>query len=192
MMDDTENLSDPTQEEGDDVAKLSIVVRAQVEGDTTPRVWLIYEYEGTRLAVATSADSPYELIRETEVPTLTDDDAVRIKELSTEERARFEDAMRRISDVSDAGLEIWTPLRTSAAFAAGVWETTVGEELSHSVFGRSTPQRLARSIGAANTHDLGLAVDREESIDLQLSPRKRGLRPDQDDEDQSQRHGHSL
>ena len=185
-MSDPTNRPESTQEDAGDVTKLSIVVRARVDEDTAPRVWLLYEHEGTREAIATSADDPYELIRESDLPALTDDDAVRVKELGADERARFEEELQRISDVSAAGLEIWTPLRTSEAFAAGIWETAVGERLPHSVFGRSTPQTLARSIRAANAHELGLSLDDQESVELRLSPRER------DDPNQSHRHGQSL
>lgn len=191
-MNDADKQSGPPQEEAHDVATLTIVVRARIEGDSTPRVWLLYSYEGTHLTLATSADRPYELIRETDLPTLTDRDAVRIRELDAEARNRFEEATQRFSKVSDAGLQLWTPLRTSEAFAAEIWENTVGEELPHRVFGQSTPETLARSIGIANADDLGLSVARRQPTDLQLSPTDRGLRNDPDDQDQSQRHGHSL
>ncbi len=191
-MDDPMNQVDRNQQVTGDVARLSIVVRTQVEDESTPRVWLLYEHEGRRLAVATSADNPYKLIRETEMPALTNADVVRVKDLGADERVRFEDAMQRVSEVSDAGLEIWTPLRTSEAFAAGIWETTVGEKLAHSVFARSTPQTLARSISAANVRDSGLSQDNQERIGLELSPRQRRQRHDSADQDQSQHRGRSL
>lgn len=190
-MDDAMN-QDPPQQEGDDVTRLSIVVRPQVDDDFTPRVWLIYEHEGSRLAIATSADDPYELVRETELPAQTEADALRVRELGVEERARFEEALNRISEVCDAGLQVWTPLRTSEAFAAGIWEAAVGERLPYSVFGRSTPQALARSIRAANERELGLSQDEQEPIELQLSPRERAWGQDLDDDSQAQRQGRSL
>lgn len=190
-MDDAMN-QDPPQQEGDDVTRLSIVVRPQVDDDFTPRVWLIYEHEGSRLAIATSEDDPYELVRETELPAQTEADALRVRELGVEERARFEEALNRISEVSDAGLQVWTPLRTSEAFAAGIWEAAVGERLSYSVFGRSTPQALARSISAANERELGLSQDEQEPIELQLSPRERAWGQDLDDDSQAQRQGRSI
>jgi hypothetical protein len=127
-----------------------------------------------------------------ELPAQAEADAVRVRELGAEERARFEAELNRVSEVSDAGLQVWTPLRTSEAFAAGIWEATVGEELKYSVFGRSTPQTLARSIRAANSHDLGLSQNELESIDPQLSPRGRAQQPDLDDEGQTHRQGPSL
>ena len=183
-MDDPMNTEDSSQEDTIDGTKLSIVVQARVEDDQTPRVWLLYENQGNSLVIATSAESPYELIQETAVPTLAEDDAIREKGLGAEARTRFEDAMQRISDVSDAGLEIWTPLRTSEAFAAGIWEAALGEKLPHTIFGQSSPQKLAQSISAANAHDLGMSQDIEERIELPLTPRERGLEPEQDDQDQ--------
>jgi hypothetical protein len=191
-MDDAMNQEDPAQQEGDDVTRLSIVVRPLVPDDPTPRVWLIYEREGSRLALATSGDDPYELIRETELPALAETDAWRVRELSAEERARFEEALNRISEVSDAGLPVWTPLRTSEAFAAGIWEAAVGEKLQHSVFGRSAPKTLAHSIRAANARELGLSQDDQEPIELHLSPRKRAWGQDLDDGGQAHRQGQSL
>ena len=200
-MDRPKNDGTPKPLDGEDGHTLSIVVRVDPRDSSAIRVWLEHAQDVDLTTLATSPEHPFELAVAADRPDGNDRLVVRTKPLSPETFKKFSQAMEGVSEAMHSGLVVWTPLRTSAAFCASIWEATFDEGLAHRAFGLSTPETLARSIERANARDLGLTQNEEARVDIEISQRDHQFNQRNEDDlsqknteeqDQARRRGQSL
>lgn len=172
MMETTPSDQTSSTAPGSETATLAIAVRLDSSDDERPRAFVAHTQAGVTTTYATGPTHRFELVVDSATMASDVRVSIRTKALDAETAELFTKAMEDVSRVTDAGLAVWTPLRTSSAFAANIWQKTFGEKLIHSQAGLSTPETLARSIDLANARDLGLAHDIAEPIDLELTRRE--------------------
>ena len=165
---------------------LAAVGLAPLEGGGNAAI--VHEFEGHIHAYHTSAEHPYDLGFSNRVPG-EGLPVVRSLKLDESRMERLNEAMFAIQDRVAAGACLWTPLRTSAAFAANVWEATFDEKLDHRSFGLSTTDNLARSILEFGHRERSFLRGEREALDLLVSERILELTSKHDVQERAEQRG---
>lgn len=131
---------------------------------------IVYGFEGEVRAIFTSPEHPYALGQDGRVPG-SGELVVRTRTLEEAHVDEFHAAMEDVQAREDLGLPLWTPIHTSAAFAAQLWNRTFGEDLQHRALGLSNADNLAKSIRRFEALELGIGRSAEEPLDLRISER---------------------
>lgn len=146
---------------------------------------IVYAFEGEVRAIFTSPEHPYDLGQDDRVPG-DGELVVRTRKLEESHVDEFHSAMEVVEAHQALGLPLWTPIRTSAAFAAQLWNRTFGEDLRHRAFGLSNADNLAKSIRSFESLELGIEQSADEPLDLRISERILELSQREDAQNQSQ------
>lgn len=152
---------------------------------------IVYEFEGHVRAIFTTAESPFRIGRADRVPG-EGELVVRTRQLDAAHVDEFHLAMEDLAAREDLGLRMWTPIRTSAAFAADLWNRTFGEQLEHRAFGLSNADNLAKSIRSLSAREMGTEQSPHEPLDLRITDRILELTQQKDLQDQCQDGGLEL
>ena len=131
---------------------------------------IVHEFEGSVHAFFTSPEHPYSLGFSDRVPG-DGRCIVRTRELKERDVDELNAAMGEVVERECHGLTLWTPIRTSAAFASTVWMRTFGEKLEHRSFGFSTADNLGRSILEFGHRERAFLRRERDALDLSVSER---------------------
>ena len=162
-----------------------------VPGDGAGHAAIVHEFEGHVHAFFTTPEHPYSLGFSDRVPG-DGQLVIRTRELLEPAAEQLNAAMFNVLNRQDDGVALWTPLRTSAAFAASIWESTFGETLTHRMFGMSSPDNLGRSILEVDHREREFRRGERPVLDLTISERISDLMREQQTEESSLDRGLSI